>query len=189
MSRAPRPSARFAPIAIGALSIGALALAGCPRFDDGDYFFLDDLEGPLCGGVPCGWTRVAGPEDGARWAESLPGEHGLHLSGNGVVVRVSPAVDLPFSVSDSQLALDLIARCDPGSTLVIEVGATEDFSGTLVGLEPTLNILSSWNEPRPNPVQLGATGASLGSIDSITIAKSGDGQCEVDWIGIFPTFF
>lgn len=174
---------------LSALAMGSVVLVGCPRLDEGSYVFLDDLEGPLCDGAPCGWTRVAGPDDGARWGESLPGEHGLHLSGNGVVVRIEPAVMLDFSMTDNQLALDLIARCDPGSTITVEIGATGAFGGGTVGLEPMpLNILTSWTERRPNAVSLGSMGTSIGSIDSITIAKSGDGLCELDWIGIFRAF-
>ncbi len=177
-----------AALARAGLALALLTIAGCPRFEEGDYVFLDELEGPLCSGVPCGWTRVAGSDDSARWAESLPGEHGLHLSGNGVVVRVEPAVELPFTMSDNQLALDLIVRCDPDSTVTVEIGST-DSTGAVLGLEPTpLNILTSWTERRPNAVTLGATGTSLSSIDSITIAKSGDGRCELDWIGIFRAF-
>lgn len=184
MSRGSHPSS----IVIGA--IAALALAGCPRLDDGNYVYLDDLEGPLCGGVPCGWTRVAGPEEGARWAESLPGEHGLHLSGNGVVVRTNPGIELPFSMSDADLGLDLIARCDRGSSLVVEVGATQDFPVATVGLEPVLAIPTTWSDPRPSTLPpLGSMGLTLRAIDSITIAKTGDGQCEVDWIGIVSRTF
>jgi len=186
-----RPSrSPLTALALGlfALALGLFALTGCPRFQPGDYVFLDELEGPLCAGVPCGWTRVAGPEEGARWGQSLPGEHGLHLSGDGVVVRIEPASELPFSMTDTQLALDLIARCDLGATLTVEIGAT-DTSGASLGLEPMpLNILTTWTERRPNALTLGGTGASLRSIDSITVAKSGTGVCEIDWIGIFRTF-
>ncbi len=172
----------------------ALLASGCPRFDDGNYVFRDEFEGPLCDGAPCGWVRVAGAADSASWGESLPGEHGLHLRGSGVVVRIEPEdAMLELGTQDSLLVLDLIARCDVGSTLSVEVGALESFTGEIRSYEPTLsvgtNILTEWGQPRPNAVQLGSSGFVLDEIDSITIAKSGDGLCEIDSIGIFIQTF
>lgn len=172
-------------------ALAALALVGCPTFVDGDYVFREEFEGPYCDGAPCGWVRVAGPADAARIDESLAGEHALFLDGSGVVVRVEPAVAV-LDVSDSVLALDLVARCDVGSTLVVEIGATESFSGRLVELTPPLsqprNVLNEWGQPRPTAVALGGEGTVLSTIDSITITKSGDGLCEIASIGIFNQF-
>lgn len=98
-----------------------------------------------------------------------------------------------FAVNDSELALDLIARCDPddptnptdvASDLVIEIGVTDNSTGTQVGLEPMRNILTSWSQDRPNTTALGNAGLPIRSIDTITIAKVGDGRCEIDFIGI-----
>ena len=167
-----------------ALAATALGLAACGPFES-PYSWSDDFEGPLCAGAPCGWSRLAGPPEGARWGETLPGEHGLVLSGNGVIVSASPAVPLTFGISDFNIVLDLIARCDLGSTLSVEVGATELSTGELRGYAPTtLNVLSSWTDPRPNASRLGGGADTLSSIDTITFSKSGDGVCEIDFLGV-----
>jgi hypothetical protein len=175
-------------LAIG-LAVGALALASCGPFES-PYTWSDDFEGPLCMGAPCGWSRLAGPAEGARWGETLPGEHGLVLSGNGVIVAAEPAITLGLSTSDFNVALDLIARCDFGSTLSVEVGATENVTGELRGYAPTtLNVLTSWNDPRPNASRLGSGIDTLRSIDTLTFSKSGDGVCEIDFVGLIDDTF
>lgn len=166
----------------------ALALGACQP-PVSDYLWSDDLEGPLCDGAPCGWERLAGPAEGATWAESLPGEHGLVLSGPGVVVGIEPALLLGLSTSDTTLVVDVIARCDIGSSLTMEVGATEDFTGTVVAYTPTVNVLTLWTNRRPNAVTLGGTGQALRSIDSIRFTKSGSGQCEIDFVGLIDQTF
>lgn len=178
-------SIRSAPfgIAIG-LAATAFGLTACGPFES-PYTWSDDFEGPLCDGAPCGWSRLAGAADGARWGETLPGEHGLVLSGNGVIVSVAPALSLGFGASDFNLALDLIARCDLGSTLSVEIGAVEDFSAEVRGYTPTpLNVLARWTDPRPNATRLGGSGETLRSIETITLSKSGDGVCEIDFVGL-----
>jgi hypothetical protein len=188
-------SARRPPLALAALAglvgLGLVGLAGCPTFADGDYVFREEFEGPYCDGAPCGWARLSGPEDAAYVDEPLAGEHALFLDGSGVVVRVEPAASVE-DLGDSTLALDLVARCDVGSTLVVEIGATESFSGAVVELTPPLvqprNVLNEWGQPRPTAVALGDGRLVLRSIDSLTITKSGDGVCEIASIGIFRQF-
>lgn len=172
-----------------ALALAASALAACGPFDS-PYAWSDDFEGPLCDGAPCGWSRLAGPAEGARWGETLPGEHGLVLSGNGVIVAAEPAISLGATTLDFNIAIDLIARCDFGSTLTVEIGATENVTGELRGYSPaTLNVLSSWTDPRPNASRLGSGIDELRSIDTITFSKSGDGVCEIDFVGLLDETF
>ncbi|MBX7194991.1 MAG: hypothetical protein K1X94_23255 [Sandaracinaceae bacterium] len=187
MSRARHSSRGVAvALALGALSVGG---AACGPFSS-DYLWSDDFEGPLCEGAPCGWTRLAGAPESARWSQSLPGEHGLTLEGNGVIVSNDLGLTLALSTFDSSLALDLIARCDLDSSLTVEIGATEDVTGAPLGYSPTrLRVLTSWTEGRPNAAAFPSSASSLRSLDTLTIAKSGDGVCEVDFIGFIDNSF
>jgi hypothetical protein len=166
-----------------AVLVGLTLLAGgCPTFDD-PYFYREEFEGPYCEGAPCGWGRVAGPDGSARVEDVLPGERALVLEGSGVIVRAEPAVVLA-GIGDGVLALDLLARCDFGSTLSVEIGTTNTFTGVTSSYEPTPNVLLTWSEPRPRAVAFEPLGNVLDTIDSITISKSGDGVCEIAAIGL-----
>jgi hypothetical protein len=170
---------------LAASALAALC-SGCPTFSE-PYLYREGFEGPYCDGTPCGWTQVAGLPGSARIGEILPGERALVIEGNGVAVRVEPAVGLP-DVGDSILVLDLLARCDVGSSLSVEIGATVSFDGTIASYEPPLtagNVLTDWSQGRPRAVAFPAIGRVLASIDSITVAKSGDGVCEIASIGVF----
>ncbi|GAB4204884.1 MAG: hypothetical protein OHK0013_20220 [Sandaracinaceae bacterium] len=185
MTRARRAHA----LVIGLVSIGAALASGCPRFEDA-YFYREEFEGPYCDGAPCGWTQVAGSAESARIEEILPGERALVLEGSGLIVRVEPDVAVG-NVGDSVVALDLIARCDLGSTLAVEVGASESFSGNILSFTPTLtsgNVIMDWNQGRPRAVALGGGRTVIATIDSITISKSGDGVCELASVGLLDVF-
>lgn len=182
--------ARARATTIGVLpAVLAIGLAGCGPFES-DYVWSEDFEEPGCAGVPCGWERLAGTDSGARWAETLPGEHGLVLEGSGVIVSRQIDLTFAFSTFDSNIALDLIARCDVGSGLEVEIGASEQTTGTVHGYAPaSLNVLTSWTDPRPNAVRIGSDGVNLSSIDTITFTKSGDGVCEIDFVGLIDDTF
>lgn len=181
----PSPWRRRATAWTGAL---ALALSGCPPTASDVYVYFESFEGPLCEGVPCGWSQVAGPSGSVQWSESFAGEHGLHFSGSGVAARVEPRRTLAFATSDVELALDLIARCDPGGLLTVEVAAIDATDGQTRAYEPNITVLGRWTDPRPPTSRLQSDLSMerrITTIDSITIIKSGSGSCEVDAIGIF----
>ncbi|MBN8616016.1 MAG: hypothetical protein J0L92_35825 [Deltaproteobacteria bacterium] len=170
------------------LAIGALALGACEP-GRSEYVWSDDFEGPLCEGAPCGWSRLAGPAEGAVWRESLPGEHGLALTGNGIVIGVDPALSLDFGSNDTTVVIDVIARCDLASSLSMEVSGTRSDTGEIVAYDPMVNSLLQWSDPRPNAVTLGSSGFSLSSIDAIRFTKSGEGTCEIDFVGVLDQTF
>ena len=173
-------------LALGACAVSA-SLPGCGPFES-PYAWSDDFEGPLCAGAPCGWSRVAGPADGARWGETLPGEHGLILSGEGVTVLVEPELDLG-GFSDFGVALDVIARGDLGAALSVEMAATESRLGTIRSLTPAIVTRTLWSQGRANATRLGGSGDSLRSLDAITFAKSGAGVCEINFVGVLTDAF
>lgn len=174
--------------ALGLAAMLSPALSACDPAGT-RYLWIEDFEGPLCEGAPCGWSRIAGEEGGARWEQTLPAEHGLVLRGDGVVVVARPDVVVATGASDLTLALEVVVRCDVGAALSVEIGATDRLSGELQSFTPRVTPLVSWLEPRPTAARFGTGRLSIGSIDSISLTKTGEGACEVDFIGVIDTSF
>jgi len=178
------------------LAIGAL-LACEPREDESRpalEFFIERFDAD-CGGVPCGYTQRSGPPGAARTTSTLlPGLRGLALEGDGVVVDGPGAEGPIFGASADLLEAVLIARCDAEASLTVRVGVTAagdfDASTTVAGvlLEAQLRPPATWvttpsasAAERADLVPLGVVPfASELRFVSVSIEKSGPGQCEID---------
>jgi len=176
-----------------ALILGALA-CGDDDAPPNPRLLFEDFE-ERCGDLPCGWTRLEGDEDQARWVETLhPGEHGIRLSGSGVTVRGPGGEARTSALTFGSLQAELTAVCDPDASLVLQLGITEVLEGggsprsdTLEG--PATDVPSDWGET--TLVTLTATTALVDGgfsgptfsrpirVTGITIQKRGPGECHI----------
>lgn len=178
-----------------ALSVGtilcatALALVpGCGS--DVRYVFVEGFEAP-CDGAPCGWTVQSPTPGAARWNETLPGEHGVLMTGNPMAIaRDVEGVELD-EASGSTLTAELAARCDGDVELVVELGVESLASGAIELMVASFSPPSTWDGSLDARTLTAASGGTsfFRDIVSIRIIKTGDGACEVDYLGIHTDSF
>lgn len=154
-----------------------------------------------CGDLPCGWDQIAGTSGQARYATGFhAGEHGLVLEGSGVTARGPGGDPMSALVTFGGLQARLAVRCDAGATLVLRIGVREVADGTVGGLRADsfegrlLTPPTTWGAPvfvNLNAASALADGgfgtsAPTGSIviDSVTLTKTGPGQCVIDHLEI-----
>jgi hypothetical protein len=174
---------------IGCALIGSAVLPGCGS--PVRYVFVDGLETP-CDGAPCGWTVQSPTPGAARWNETLPGEHGVLLTGNPMaIVRDMTGVELE-EASASGLTVELASRCDGEAELEVEIGVESLASGEIERLSATFpNPPSTWDGTLDARALTAASGGTsfFRDIVSLRIVKTGAGTCEVDYIGIHTQSF
>lgn len=161
----------------------ACALSGCPAPEDETVFFEEDFE-TTCEGTPCGWTQITGPDDAARYVETLPGDHGLELVGDDVTVR--GATDEAVNVFSDQLAVRAVARCDAGALLDVRA-AVEVRGGRTATFEASILPSSTWSSALPDetlrPLDLPAPW-ELTRVLGVSVRKTGTGSCEIDYLAL-----
>ncbi len=140
--------------------------------------YLEDFEGELCEGAPCGWERATGTAEQATWVETIhPGEHALRLTGM-VSVR-GPGSDTPLLGPDVQLRMTV--RCDPGSALDVDIIIVDELGTRPLNFTPVAG--DSWGA---TVLTLGRGGGVISNsqIAAISIRKTGSTACEIGDIRI-----
>lgn len=158
----------------------ALHASGCNP-GEVDYFYQEDFE-TTCEGAPCGWSQVRGPVGAATYGETLPGDHALVLSGEGVVVRGDGQVG-HFTVLDT-LVLSTVARCDAGSALRYELTFDLNTEGDID--VRSVDVFAPVDFRTATPSTRFTTSGAVGvvGVAGILIFKSGSGTCEIASISI-----
>lgn len=168
------------------LWLASIALAGCGPTIDRSAIYVEDFE-TTCEGVPCGWVQSSGPDDAARYVETLPGDHGLELVGDGVSVRSDADEALRGIAFTSILAARVIARCDLVATL--ELRTTVELSdGRTLTLGRAITPEPTWSEmlvDQPlSAVDPIPPGWAIARVLGVSLRKSGAGSCEIDHLAI-----
>jgi hypothetical protein len=173
-----------------ALSIGASMLAmiaSCAR-PPATPLYRATFE-DVCDGTPCGWQQVSGPAGGAIFVETLPGEHGVRLIGDGVAISGPADGDeiVGGSITPGGLQAHIVARCDAGAILSIIV-SMQDVSGTPIDMFTSLDPSETWNGDRPvlplmaqDPL---VTPLGFSDILGVILRKEGAGACEIDYFSL-----
>lgn len=146
----------------------------------------------VCDGLPCGWSRLEGPAEAARYVSTWhPGEHGLALEGE-VSVAGPPGETRDASLQFGSLQVRMAARCDPGAVLTLSVAAQTVDGAIADTLRGRVSPDGDWHELTTVTVTAGTaladgglTGGPFGgsvTIDilGITLRKSGPGVCTID---------
>lgn len=173
-----RSARRWPWLALAAL-IGALA---CEPEPFPSRPFYEDFE-TACDGTPCGWERSDGEASQAIWVESIhPGEHALRLTGEVTVRGPGADPDVPSTFSGTSLAVRVVARCDPGDTLAVDVLAI-DASGGRHEMRSVINPESEWTRVATGSATTGSF-IDGGRISAVIVRKNGPGVCEIGEIVI-----
>jgi hypothetical protein len=164
----------------------ALGAAGCEPRSDPFALYVEDFE-TVCDGSPCGWFQSSGEDERAVYVETLPGDHGIELIGDGVAVRSEAGEPLEFRVFTAALAVRLVARCDALSTLELRT-TVELTDTTTVTLGREIVPEDTWSSLLPdqtlNPLDPVPTPWSIRRVLGVSILKHGTGSCEIDFLSI-----
>lgn len=176
---------RRALLLVGALALATIASCASPP---GTPLYRATFE-DVCDGTPCGWLQVAGPAGAAIFVETLPGEHGVRLIGDGVAISGPVAGDevTSGSISPGGLQAHIVARCDAGAVLSIIV-SMQDVSGEAIDMVSSLRPAATWDGQRPvlplTALEPPVTPLAFSDILGVIIRKEGAGACEVDYFSL-----
>lgn len=147
--------------------------------------YVEDFE-TFCDGSPCGWERARGTADQATVVSTIhPGEHGLRLEGI-VSVRGPAATEDDDTIFGSFVDARIVARCDPGSTLTLDVLAVEPTTGIVWTATETVPAGSEWTDPISVSLSFDGSPANA-RVTAVVLSKTGSGACEIDEIAIDDT--
>ncbi len=164
-----RPSARRV---IAAALLTTWCAAGClPCETGGESVMRWSFES--CADAACGFGVEAG--SARRWATYHGGEHGLLLGPNTSVRAFSTR---PWPEGSRAPAVQLLARCDEGTALALEVEVPGGISSPA---EPTTrrSIVSASPRWAPHFVRLPEAHALYG-FSLVRLVTTGSGNCQVD---------
>lgn len=166
----------------------ALLAPACSGTPDPDLVYIEDFES-LCDGTPCGWVQSGGPDDAARYAETVPGDHGLELLGDDVFVRGPVPDALSRARFADRIAVRMSARCDFGSSLEVRVTIEEP--------APVMRVMTfgkevvpedAWTNPLPDatldPLEASPGPWQIQRVLGVSVLKRGAGSCEIDYLAI-----
>lgn len=170
------------------IALATCHLTACNPAVDRSVVLEEDFE-TLCDGAPCGWVLASGPDGAATWIETLPGDHGLMLTGEGVFVRGEAAPPPPSPVFADALALRASARCDAFAFLTLRTTIeTNDTPSRLVTFQADLVVDDTW-EPMVRDVTMVPVDATpspwnVARVLGVSVLKNGPGSCEIDYLAI-----
>jgi hypothetical protein len=173
------------------VSLGIALLSGCPTPIDEDLLYREDFE-TLCDGTPCDWVQSGGAEGNVRWIETVPGDHGLELIGDGVSVRGSGPGELARATIADRIAVRTVARCDVGSS--IEIRVTVGTTDAILTFDAEIVPESTWSMAHPDetldPTEPTTPPWTISRIAGVSLLKHGEGRCELDFLGVraIPAF-
>jgi hypothetical protein len=143
----------------------------------------------VCDGTPCGWEQVTGPAGAAIFVETLPGEHGVRLIGDGVAISGPAEGDevQGETISPTNLQAHIVARCDEDAIIQIIV-SMQDVTGTPVDMQTSLTPATTWNGDRPTMFlsarEPPVTPVGFTDILGVILRKEGPGACEIDYFSL-----
>lgn len=148
----------------------------------------------LCDESVCGWGITRGEGNVESISTIHPGERGLRFSGADVTATNSN-VGLMSFFGSPDVSLALSARCDAGSSLLIwvDILARPGDSAPIGVYELAVQPIQTWSTARvvtmnaEVPVPIDFSGSVTGTA-SVSISKVGDGNCEVDDLGLTAGF-
>jgi hypothetical protein len=185
-------------VRIALLALLALMACNDPRPEQ-VFVWVDTFEDVCDDDLPCGWARLSGDPNDARYVTStfLSGEHSLMLSGDASVR--GPGQGSTFAAFNfSSLELRVIGRCDMGAGIDVLVGLAET-DGFDVGtgrvdmtMPATVFPPASWAETPSSTLVTAETGFIDGGlapppgsgglflrVTSVVLSMNGPGTCEI----------
>lgn len=181
---------RFA-VSLVTMALSALALEGCPpcgRDVDaavGAWRFED------CTDNTCGLTAIAGA---TRVTTTFhPGEHGLELStATTIQGNLSSGPSTPYGMP----GLKVLARCDAGTSLAVELDlSTQTRNATTGAIDTTnptdetvrgeLTTTSAWSVVNHSFFVAG----TVSRLRAVRLSTVGPGRCQIDNLQVTQSFF
>lgn len=172
-----------------ASAASALALEGCPPCGSNGAQAVGAWSFENCADAACGFTVESGTT--RVTATFHPGEHGLDLApGTSIVAPVSVTASTLYGMP----FVKVLARCDAGSSLSVELGATSTSrdaapdagtTGEDETLRATIPTTTTWalaNE------QLVSTG-QVRRLNSVRVIAAGAGHCQIDQLEVSVNFY
>jgi hypothetical protein len=178
-------------------ALAALALHACGPSEAEEFVYHEDFEttcdadgNPSPDGGPCGWIQTGGPDGSANYLETLPGDHGIQLTGDMVSVR-GPAgrrFEQPAGFGGIFVSARVIARCDRGSSLQLRA-TVELAAGGTTTIDADVQPDETWmgllpEAPFSGPGVSPGAGFFVRQVLGVSILKLGEGSCEVDRLAI-----
>ena len=158
----------------------AIGLGACGPDEPRPHVYFEDFE-TECDGAPCGWERSAGDADQATWIETIhPGEHALRFVGE-VTVRGPAAPPMSRLATSGAIFATLVARCDVGSALAMDVVLNDATLGAVVA-RASIVAREEWDTVDVAMMTDGAFTSA--TVSAVVITKSGGGACEIGEIVI-----
>jgi len=166
------------------LIAAASVLTGCPVCDP-IVELVDDFD-RTCAGGPCGWTAESG---------TITNVPTFHASEQGMQLARATRARRGFSPSAgpswTPSALEITARCDPGTILRVSIIGSDSAPGGDAGIAPT-------EARRSVDVDVAATELfqvyensfswPFGvPVDDVRVETAGDGSCTIDDIVLTST--
>ncbi len=172
-----------------ASAVSALALEGCPPCGPTDAQAIGEWSFEHCSDASCGFTVESGST--RVTATFHPGEHGLDLApGTSIVAPVSVAASTLYGMP----FVKLLARCDAGSSLSVELGATSTArdaapdagtTGEVETLRGTITTTTTWALANQAFVSTG----QVRRLNSVRVIAAGAGHCQIDQLEVSVNFY
>lgn len=176
---------------LAASAVSALALEGCPPCGSTDAQAVGAWSFENCADASCGFTVESGVT--RVTATFHPGEHGLDLApGTSIVAPLTVAASTRYGTP----GVRLLARCDTGASLSIELDATTTATARDVApdagtptqddtLRADLNTTTSWAQAGQSIF----TSREITRLSAVRVIAAGAGHCQIDQLQVTLSFY